>query len=78
MQMLMGIAVHFVVSGAMPLIFLDDVMLKSELVPVLDEELVLGLGIENRLPSWLVVKLESSCSLSSNLISEEIFECRNS
>jgi hypothetical protein len=50
MQMLMGIAVHFVVSGAMPLIFSDDVMLKSELVPVLDEELVLGLGIETASP----------------------------
>ena len=50
MQMLMGIAVHFVVSGAMPLIFSDDAMLKSELAPVLDEELVLGLGIETASP----------------------------
>ena len=40
----------FVVSGAMPLIFSDDAMLKSELVPVLDEELVLGLGIETASP----------------------------
>lgn len=37
----------FVVSGAMPLIFSDDVMLKSKLGPVLDLRFVLGLGIES-------------------------------
>lgn len=40
----------FVVSGVIPLIFSDDVMLKSKLGPVLDLEVVLCLGIESVSP----------------------------
>jgi hypothetical protein len=50
MQMHMGIAVWFVVSGAMPLIFSDDVMLKSKLGPVLDLRLFWA-SVSNPSPS---------------------------